>query len=290
MDATLVAQLLVNGLVLGAIYALLAAGLSLIFGVLEVANFAHGALYMVGAFVAYLLFPVFGYLPTVFLTAGALAFIGLLLYQGLLSRLPEDRQFSRSIIVTIGVAMVFQNGAIFLAGAVSRSVAIGSTFSFIQVGDLKLPIVRLLAMVVATSAFLFLYLVLQHTNAGKAMRGISQNPSAALMVGIEPARIARWAMMLGIGLAGIAGAVLAPIFSVNPLMGVTIVFKAFAIVVIGGLGSIPGVAIVAIAIGIIESLAVGFGSTVAQSGLVFVLMIGILFLRPQGLFGNRVRV
>jgi branched-chain amino acid transport system permease protein len=135
-----------------------------------------------------------------------------------------------------------------------------------------------------------LYLLLQHSRIGKAMRAFAQNREAAFMVGIRPAVIAGTAVSLGIGLAGLAGASLAPVFTVHPAMGIPILFKAFAIVIIGGLGHIPGAVLAAVLIGVTESLVGGFGSVALQDAVAFLAMIAILMARPEGLFGKGVRV
>ena len=139
-------------------------------------------------------------------------------------------------------------------------------------------------------AFGVLYLILYHTRVGKAMRGVAQNRDAALMVGIDPRAVSRLAVAIGIGLSGLAGAALAPVYAVHPLMGFSFVFKAFAIIIIGGLGHISGAAFAAVGLGILESLAGGFLPLVLGDALAFIAMIAVLLLRPQGLFGRGVRV
>jgi len=155
---------------------------------------------------------------------------------------------------------------------------------------LRLPLSRLFALGLGLAAFGALYLILYHTRVGKAMRGVAQNRDAALMVGIDPRAVSRLAVAIGIGLSGLAGAALAPVYAVHPLMGFSFVFKAFAIIIIGGLGHISGAAIAAVALGILESLAGGFLPLVMGDALAFIAMIAVLLLRPQGLFGRGVRV
>lgn len=290
MDTGYALELLVNGIVLGSSYALLAAGLAVIFGVLNVVNFAHGALYMLGAFAAYFFMPHTGFWSGVLLTAGVMAGVGVALQEGLLRRLPPDGAFSRTMLLTLGLAMIIQNGAIMLWGAGPRQLAAGREQGRIVLGGVIVPTGRALIVVVAAVTLGALYLLLTRTQAGRAMRGVSQNPTAALVVGISPARIGRLAMALGVGLAGVAGATLAPVFTISPQMGITVVFKVFAIVVIGGLGSVPGAVIVAYAVGVLESFAGGYGSAMAQSVTVFLFMIAIMLVRPQGLFSTEVRV
>lgn len=291
MDLPFLVQLLVNGLVIGAIYALLAMGLALIFGVLEIVNFAHGDFYMMGAMgAAFGLGSVgLGYWPTVAAVTLAAAGVGIVLYETLLSGMRADN-FERSILLTLGVSMVLQNGAIYLWSATPRMVDTEYGLRGIVVAGVALPYVRLFALVAALAGFAVLYGVLFHTRIGKAMRAVSQNREAALMVGIPPRSIARIAVALGIALAGMAGAVLAPVYTVHPTMGALLVFKAFAIVIIGGFGSIAGAAVAAVVLGVAESIVGGLTSIVLQDALAFVLMIAVLLFRPHGLFGRGVRV
>jgi branched-chain amino acid transport system permease protein len=200
------------------------------------------------------------------------------------------KDFERSILLTLGLSMVLQNGALFLWTATPKMTTTAYTYSSMAVGSLQIPLVRALAAGLALAAFAALYGILHYTRVGKAMRGVAQNREAALMVGIDPHVVSRLAVAIGIGLSGVGGAALAPVYSVHPLMGFAFVFKAFAIVIIGGLGNVAGAAVAAIALGMIESLASGFFSLVVVDAIAFVLMILVLLIRPEGLFGRGVRV
>ena len=155
---------------------------------------------------------------------------------------------------------------------------------------MQIPILRLFALGLGVTAFVLLYLILHRTQIGKAMRGVAQNREAAIMVGIDPRTVSRLAVVIGIGLSGLAGAALAPIYAVHPLMGFAFVFKAFAIIIIGGLGNVSGAAVTAIALGVLESLIGGFLPQVMVDALAFSAMILVLLVKPQGLFGRGVRV
>lgn len=291
MDPGFLAQLLLNGIVIGVIYALIAMGLSLIFGVLEIVNFAHGEFYMLGAMLAYFLTAQwgFGYWPIILIVTIVALALGYVLYEGLLLSM-HGEGFERSILLTLGLSMVLQNGAVFLFTTTPRMLETGLSYSNIVVGDLRLPVARAFALGLGLAAFAALYLILYRTRIGKAMRGVAQNREAALMVGIDPRAVSRLAVAVGIGLSGLAGAALAPVYAVHPLMGFSFVFKAFAIIIIGGLGNISGAAIAAIMLGILESFAGGFLPLALVDALAFVCMIAVLLLRPQGLFGRGVRV
>lgn len=291
MDPAFLAQLLLNGIVIGVIYALIAMGLSLIFGVLEIVNFAHGEFYMLGAMLAYFLTASwgFGYWPIIVIVTVVALAVGYVLYEGLLQAV-HGEGFERSILLTLGLSMVLQNGAVFLFTTTPRMMETGLSYSNIVVGELRLPLSRAFALGLGLAAFAALYLILHRTRIGKAMRGVAQNRDAALMVGIDPRAVSRLAVAIGIGLSGLAGAALAPVYAVHPLMGFSFVFKAFAIIIIGGLGNVSGAAIAALILGILESLAGGFLPLALVDALAFVSMIAVLLLRPQGLFGRGVRV
>ncbi len=291
MDGIYILQLLLNGLVIGVIYALIAMGLSLIFGLLGIVNFAHGEFYMLGAMLSF--FAVvdlhFSYWETILavtLVAGA---VGLLFYKFFLASLRQD-DFERSILLTLGISMVLQNGGIFLWTVTPRIVPTPYSYVSLSFGDLQIPVLRLFTLGIATAAFIALYLLLNRTLIGKAMRGLSHSRDAAAMVGIDHRRVAELAVMIGIALSGLAGATLAPVYSVQPTMGAAFVFKAFAIVIIGGLGNIMGAAIAAIMLGIVESLIGGFFAPTLADTAGFVAMILVLLFKPEGLFGRGVRV
>jgi branched-chain amino acid transport system permease protein len=291
LDLSFYLQLLLNGIVIGVIYALVAMGLSLIFGVLEIVNFAHGEFYMLGAMLAYFLtmHVGLGYWPTIVAVTAVAVALGYVLYEALLGAL-RGQSFERSILLTLGLSMVLQNGAVFLFTTTPKMMQTRLSYSNIMVGDLRVPVMRLFALGLGLLAFGALYLILYRTRVGKAMRGVAQNREAALMVGIDPRAVSRLAVAIGIGLSGLAGAALAPVYAVHPLMGFSFVFKAFAIIIIGGLGHIAGAAIAAVGLGLLESFVGGFFPLVMVDALAFMAMIAILLLRPQGLFGRGVRV
>lgn len=292
VDTTLLVDLLVSGLVSGATYALAAAGLALIYGVMEVINMAHGELYMAGAYMAYLgvhdlHLP---YVVVLLLATAVLGFGGLILYDGLLRRLGTRGQFERGIVLTLGVSLILQNGAIVVFGPEPKTLTTPLTFKTFDLGGQVLAATRIYAVLCAVAAFALLYLVLNHTTIGRSMRGAAQNPTAALMVGLNPTRVARLTVVLGSALAGLAGCALTFVYDAHPAVGVPVVFTAFAIIVIGGLGSLAGTVVTAFALGLTQSYVGGLVSTTLQDAVAFVLMMIVLFLRPQGIFGREVRL
>jgi len=291
VDWSFFAQLLLNGLVMGVIYALVAMGLSLIFGVLEIVNFAHGEFYMLASMLAYFLTAQWGfdYWATILVVTVVGVAVGYVLFEGLLLAL-RGETFERSILLTMGLSMVLQNGAVFLFTTNPHLLESKLSYQNIVVGDFRMPVARLYALGLGFAAFAVLYLILHRTRVGKAMRGVAQNRAAADMVGIDARAVSRLAVAIGIGLTGLAGAALAPVYAVHPLMGFNFVFKAFAIIIIGGLGNISGAAIAAVMLGVIESLAGGLLPLALTDAVAFLSMIAVLLLRPQGLFGRGVRV
>jgi branched-chain amino acid transport system permease protein len=291
MHSTFLLQLLINGLVVGMVYALIATGLSLIFGVLEIVNFAHGEFYMLGAMLAYFLttqlhLPYWWTVASVVIVSFAAGYV---LYMALLSAM-RGANFERSMLLTLGLSMVLQNGAIYLFSTTPRMMRTEYSFKSAMIGDARVSLLRLFALGLGVVAFGLLYGVLHYTRIGKAIRAVAQNREAALMVGIDPKLVSSIAVAVGIGLSGLAGAALAPVYSVHPLMGASFIFKAFALVIIGGLGNVAGTAIASVALGVMESFAGGFLPLVLVDAMAFIAMIAVLLARPQGLFGRGVRI
>ncbi len=291
MTTTLFVEVLLNGLLIGAIYALFAIGLALIFGVLEFVNFAHGEFYMLGAMVTATLVHTAGlqYWLSVPIILCASAVVGVGFYDLLLKRLRQG-DFEKSILITIGLAMVLQNGALFVWGPTPVLLQTEFVASIIEIGSLVVPVTRAIALAVAVLALAAVYAGLYFTRAGLALRGVAQNRDAAIMVGIPPQNVSRLAVSAGIALCCLSGAVLALIYTIYPAMGVLLVFKAFAIVIIGGLGSIAGAAVVGLGIGFLESFLGLFYGAATANILIFSAMILLLLFRPLGLFGRRVRI
>jgi branched-chain amino acid transport system permease protein len=276
---------------MGAIYALIGVGLSLIFGVLEIVNFAHGQIYALGALIMALFVAHFGlgFFPSVLLATLAVAASGYLLYVAFLKYIKKG-EFERGIILTLGIGIVLQNGLIYFYGATPQMLDTDYNFRDLEFFGLRVELVKALAVAFSIVSISALHILLTRTRFGMAIRALSQNREAALVVGMKPAIVAGHAVVIGMGLAGLAGAVLAPIFTVHPLMGAPMLFKAFAIVIIGGLGHLPGAVLASLIIGVAESLAGGLGSASLQDAAVFIVMIAMLQLRPQGIFGKGARI
>jgi branched-chain amino acid transport system permease protein len=285
LDPVYLLQLTLNGIILGLLYALIAVGLALLFGVLEIINFAHGELLMLGAFAMTFALPAVGlsYWPALAIAVAVAAVCGLIVYELFLSRL-RTGEFERSVLITLALSIIILHVVQYLFTANPRIVDTQYGFDGVSIGAIRITWTRVIGAAAAAAAFGLLYGILNHTQFGRAMRAIAQNRDAALMVGIQPKAVARNAVILATALCGLAGAALAPIQLVTPSMGQFLIFKAFALVIIGGLGNIPGAIAAAVGLGLMESFIGGFFDIVWQEAAVFVVMIAVLCLRPDGLF------
>lgn len=291
MDGILLTQLAANGVSVGMGYALAAVGLALVFGILEQINFAHGELYMVGAFLAFTCVSLLGlpYWVALALTTVLMAAVGFALAE--VAFIPTlNRPLESVILATFALSVILQNAARLVFGATPHTIDAPLEAVTIEIGGILLFGQRLLVIGVAVAAFAALIAFLRLSETGRAMRAVAQNKEAAVMVGIDIRRITRITAALGAVLTGLAAAVIAPLFDLYPNMGTDVVFKSFAVVIIGGMGNIAGSVIAGLLLGLAESFAGGLINTAVRDGIGFSLMILMLLLRPQGLFGKTVRV
>jgi branched-chain amino acid transport system permease protein len=279
---------LLNGLLTGALYALVALGLTLIYGVLHIINFAHGALLTAAMFAAFYAYRLLGLDP--YLAAGILtpAFFGLgyalqRFIIGPASR-GEDRNY---LLITLGLAVVIENALLFAFRADTRTINLSYAFDVIEIGPAFLAVPRVVAFAVTLGVALALWLFMRWTDTGKAIRAVARERLGAELSGIEVSHI--YAVTFGIGTAclAIAACLLIPTYYVNPNVGDAFVLIAFTIVVLGGMGSVAGALVGGMLVGVAESLGGLFlGESLGQSGI-FVIFILTLLLRPAGLFGAR---
>ncbi|HLH87533.1 MAG TPA: branched-chain amino acid ABC transporter permease [Xanthobacteraceae bacterium] len=284
-----------NGLVIGLIYALMAAGLTLVFSVLKVVNFGHGSLYMLGGYASYYAISLIGVPPIlgIVIAMVALFIFGVAFERLVLQPMYTDkveRKDEYAIIVTFGLTILITNLALVVFGPFSKSPP-----SFLQgtliAGPLILPYDRLIASIVAIVILAGLAWFLARTSLGQALDAVSQSRESAAVIGINPKRMYTIAFGLGSALAGGAGALIAPIFALSPDMGELPGVQAFIIIVLGGMGSVGGSIIGGILLGIVQGLGVGYlpdpnralAYTQAFGAL---LLIVVLLVRPTGLFGR----
>ncbi len=277
-----------NGLMIGAIYALVALGLTLIYGVLHIINFAHGALLtaaMFAAFFAYTLLGIDPYLAAVFLTPLFFVF-GYVLQRFIIGPAAhnEDRNF---LLVTLGLAIVIENGLLYAFRADTRTVNLPYAFNTIEVGTAFLAVPRLVAFVAMIVVAVALWAIMQWTDTGKAIRAVAKEKLGAELSGIDVAHIYAVTFGLGTACVAVAACLLIPTYYVNPTAGDAFVLIAFTIVVLGGMGSIAGALLGGLFVGVVESLSSIFlGESLGQIGI-FIMFIAMLLVRPSGLFGER---
>jgi branched-chain amino acid transport system permease protein len=286
------------GLNNGVFYAMLSLGLAIIFGLLNVVNFAHGALYMTGAFVALILYSYLGawigldwlhigFWPALVITPVVVGCFGMLIERYLLRWLYRFDPIY-SLLLTFGVALVLQ-GLFVNFFNVSGTPYPGQPESLrgvVNLGFMVFPKFRLFAIVFSIFVCLAVWFVIERTRIGAMLRAGTENPDLVKAFGINVPRMVTLTFGFGTGLAGLAGVLAAPIYSVSPLMGADLIIVVFAVVVIGGMGSIMGAVVTGFALGLIEGVTKVFYAP-AASTVIFFLMVVVLLVRPAGLFGRR---
>ena len=291
MTVALFFEQILNGLILGSMYALLGGGVSLIYGTMRVLNFAHGEFYMLGGYFAFFLITLAGFHPAL---AGVVAILAVFVIamgfqRSALARMMRgpDMAFG-TIAVTLGLAFFLQNLALTLWGENFRSVPYYID-GVLVAGDIRLPYQRILIFGVAVSVLLAMAAMLKWSRLGLAIRATAQQPDAAQVVGIPSARIHMIAFGMACALGAVAAVMLAPIFAVSPWMGMPQMLKAFVVVILGGLGSFPGAIAAGLLLGVVEALGIAFTSSEWRDVIAFGLLILVIWIKPNGLFGRELR-
>jgi branched-chain amino acid transport system permease protein len=283
------AETLLWGVVNGCIYILLATGLNLIFGVMKLVNFAHGQLLMVGAFVAYETTTITGLNPylSIFVAMGSVALIGMVLEKFAFRRVRGTEKLNE-IFISLGLIYLFQNLATLL-WVENYNIRIPSPLRglSLSLGEISIGYDRILAMVIVIVILIGLVLLTKKTKFGLAMRATSQKSDAAMLMGINISKVYLYTFAIGAALAGAAGALYGILFPFNPAIGALPTIKGFAIIIIGGLGSIPGAVIGGLLYGIAENTAVYLLGGIWQDAIAFALLIIVLVIRPTGIFGQK---
>jgi len=283
-------QLLI-GLINGAFYAMLSLGLAVIFGLLNIINFTHGAQYMMGAFCAWFLLNhgigglSIGYWPSLIIAPIAVGIVGIVIERTMLSRLYKlDHLYG--LLLTFGLALIIQGLFRNEFGSSGMPYQIPSVLTGgINLGFMFLPIYRAWVIVASLIICLATWFIIERTKLGSYLRAATENPALVQAFGINVPRMVTLTFGFGVGLAALAGVMAAPIYQVNPLMGADLIIVVFAVVVIGGMGSIMGAILTGFGLGIIEGLTKYFWPE-ASSTVIFVIMAIVLLLRPAGLFGR----
>jgi branched-chain amino acid transport system permease protein len=288
LSAAILIPAVLNGLLMGAIYALVALGLTLIYGVLHIINFAHGALLSAALFAAFFAFRLLGLDPYValFLLAPIFFVLGYGLQRFIIG--PASHGDDRNmLLVTLGLAVIIENALLYTFRADTRTIDVAYAFQTFNVGFTYLAVPRVVGFGAVFVVALALWLLMTFTDSGRAIRAVAKEKLGSELVGIDVAHIYALAFGLGTACVAIAACLLIPTYYVNPGVGNAFVLVAFAIVVLGGMGSVPGAVIGALVIGVVESLCGLFlGESLGQIGI-FLIFIVVLLVRPTGLFGAR---
>ena len=289
MDPYAALQAVINGLLTGALYALVGMGLALIFGVMRIVNFAHGAFMMLGMYVTYVLFTRTGISPYVLFVVTGLALFafGYAVYFALLRPIHGQSDFMQ-ILLTMGIGLMCTDGVLLIFGADYHQINIplqDRNFRFGQQISVNAPWV--VSFAIAVGLALALYLFVMRTMTGRAARAIAQNRYAAPLMGINVFRVQAISFAVGSAAAGIAGALLLPVFYLYPGVGDQFTLKAFVMVVLGGMGSIVGAALAGLVLGVVENLTSLYWGNEWALAVDFAIFVLVLSLKPSGIFGRQ---
>jgi len=287
MGRDLVLQLIISGFLTGGVYSLIALGLSLIFGVMKIINFAHGEMMVWGMYIAYTILILTGIDPffSLVVSAGVLFVFGYLIQRIVVNRIIESPE-AMQVIPMIGAALIFENGARLIWGPDYLSPASKFALSSLWIGEVMIDVPRLLAFLISILITVLVLLFLKYANIGKAIRSAADNRLGALLVGTDVNRV--YAVCFGIGTAcvGAAGALLVPLMPLSPNAGPPFTMISFIIVILGGMGSLVGAMVGGLIVGVAESVATLFLPSTLKQVVSFSLMVLILVFRPKGLFGR----
>lgn len=288
MNWSLLATGIVNGLLLGGVYVLLATGLTLVAGVIKIFNFGHGALLMLGAYLSFWLFTLWGIDPyvSIVITAPLLFAVGYVVQRFTITPVLNAPEHNL-LLITLGVGLFLENFALFLWSPDYRTVRPPYSGATVLLGDLVITLPRLFASLFALLVTVALYLLVRFTDLGKAMRASAQDRDGALLQGINIRRIYAITFGLGAACAGVGGSLITPFSVLSPGIGHLFLLTLFVVIVLGGLGSFFGALVGGLIVGVAESLGALYVDASIKQVVPFVLFILILLVRPNGLFGGR---
>ena len=287
----LLMQQMVNGIALGSIYAMIALGYTMVYGTIRLINFAHGDVYMLGAFLGYYLVTILGvnWMLALLITMGVIAVVGVLIERIAYKPLRHSTRVA-ALITAIGVSYLIQNLMIYFVGPEMRAFPAPIEVKMFKVFGLIVNSKQLLVLAVTITVMIALQIIVQHTRMGKAMRAVAVDQDAAQLMGINVDRVISFTFALGSALAGLAGILVGIYYnSIQATMGTAPGLKAFIAAVVGGIGSIPGAMIGGYLIGILETLVTYMGGAMYKDAVVYGLLIIILLVLPSGLLGKSVR-
>lgn len=285
----LLIQTLILGLLVGGVYALMASGLTLIFGVMRIINVAHGAFLILGAYITYVLFQKFSIDPilSILITVPLFFLFGWILQRYIFSHVEKPEK--TSVLVTFALALVIEGilGAVF--NTTGRTVRPAYSTAVLTISSFRIPVTRLAGFGAAIIVLLILYYILQRTNLGRAIRATIQDPRAAQLVGVKVSVVSAFTFALGVSTAAAGGSLLSIIYSFNPASQGVWIAKTLSIIVLGGMGSLPGALVASLTLGMMEQLT-AIIITLYWSPIVFyIFLFFTLIVRPQGLMGEVVR-
>ena len=279
-------NVLVFGLLLGGIYGLVSIGLNLIFGVVRIVNFAQGELVMLGMYGSYFAYSQYGLSPyvSVFLVAPAVGLLGMAIQRLVIQ--PLHNESNMQIFATFGLLMMFENIMLMVSRGEAKSIGGDVGAEVVTLGDMKFSLVRVVTLVAVTLITIGLHFFLSRTMMGKAIRAVTQDKRAARTMGIHVERTYLFTFGIGAALAGMAGAMLTPIYSITPTVGGNFILAAFAVVVRGGVGSVWGAYWGGLIVGVVEALAGFYIDPVLRSAIWFLIFLVVLVVKPAGLLGQ----
>jgi branched-chain amino acid transport system permease protein len=282
----IIGQSLISGILMGGIYALVSIGLTLIFGVMNVVNFAHGEFLMLAMYLTFWVFHYFQIDPyiSLFIVTPALFLIGALTQRYLIQHLIQAEHYTQ-IFATVGISTVMANAALFFWKADYRMVKTPYMSSTLNFSDLVVSYPRLISFLMAIAITVLLFLFLKHTYLGRAIRATAQDNTGAKLMGVNINRVYIFTFGLGSACVGVAGALLMPIYYAFPTVGLHFVLTAFVVVVLGGMGNITGALFGGLIIGVVEAFSGFFISPELKEAVYFVIFVLVLLVKPSGLFG-----
>jgi len=283
----MLAQVILDGIMMGGIYALVSLGLTIIFGVMRIINFAHGEFLMLSMYASYWLFQIFGVDPyiSILIVVPLMFLVGLFSFRLIIQPILSAPEMAH-VFATLGFSIVLQGLALYAWHADFRAVRTAYSSVLIKLGPVFMNFPRLVAFAVAIATIIALHLFFKKTYIGKAIRAATQNATSAQLMGINLKRIYMISFGIGIAVVGLAGAVLIPVYEVFPTIGSLFVMVTFVVVILGGLGSIPGALVGGLVIGVIESASGFFLAPALKEGVYFVIFVFLLLLKPTGIFGK----
>ncbi|MCL2324866.1 MAG: branched-chain amino acid ABC transporter permease [Actinomycetia bacterium] len=282
-------QQIVNGVSLGSIYALIALGYTMVYGIIKLINFAHGDVLMIGAFVSFAVttFTRLGFIPALLISMVTCMCLGVIIERVAYKPLRNSSRIA-VLITAIGVSLLLEYTLMYFVGAQTRSFRQGVLPATIyNIGGVRISVQQIIIILLSLVLMMLLQFIVRKTKQGKAMRAVSFDKEAAQLMGINVDRTISFTFLLGSALAGAAGVMVGIYYnSIDPLMGMMPGLKAFVAAVFGGIGNIPGAMVGGLSIGVIETLVAGYGASLYRDAAVFAILILVLILKPSGLMGK----